>query len=44
VRHELDLLAQSVERTFEDAEDRARASEADPQGIGSSPRETMPQS
>jgi len=42
VRHELDLLVQSVERTFEDAEDRARASEADPQGIGSSPRSTPP--
>jgi uncharacterized membrane protein len=25
IRHELDLLAQAVERTFSDAEDRARA-------------------
>jgi uncharacterized membrane protein len=40
VRRELDLLTQSVQRTFETVEDRARASEADPQGIGSSPHPT----
>jgi len=40
IRHELDLLEQSVQRTFVDAEDRARASQADPQGIGSSPHPT----
>jgi uncharacterized membrane protein len=38
VRNELDLLAHAVERTFEDAEDRARVSQADSQGMGSSPR------
>jgi uncharacterized membrane protein len=37
VRQELHLLEQAVQRTFEDVEDRARVSEADPQGIGSSP-------
>jgi uncharacterized membrane protein len=38
VERELDLLGHAVQRAFADPEDRARASEGDAQGIGSSPR------
>lgn len=38
IQRELDLLTQTVRRGFADADDQARASEPDQQGIGSSPR------
>lgn len=38
LRREVALLEEGIQRTFADDDDRARAREADPQGIGSSPR------